>query len=82
MWYDDPHSLAAKFQVASDAGLAGVGMWNLDCLDYSSADPLVQQQTAAMWATLKHVVDNWGKQSAGAGTGAAEESSLRGSEVV
>ena len=27
-------------------------MWNLDTVDYTSSDPLVQKDTAAMWAAI------------------------------
>lgn len=56
VWYDDPASLALKYQVAADAGLQGIGIWNLDCLDYSSKDALVQQQTREMWAAVGSAV--------------------------
>jgi hypothetical protein len=56
VWYDDPASLALKYQVAADYGLKGIGFWNLDCLDYSSADKLVQQQTREMWAAVGRAV--------------------------
>jgi len=72
VWFDTPESLAAKYKVASDMGLAGIGMWNLDCLDYSSSDPAVQQETAAMWAAVKQAVAGW----KGAEQEARQESSL------
>jgi spore germination protein YaaH len=62
VWFDNPESLAAKYKVASDHGLAGIGFWNLDCLDYSSSDKTVQQQTAAMWAAVKQAVAGWKQQ--------------------
>ena len=40
-----------KVALASQMGLQGVGVWNLDCLDY--ADPTFQQHTAAMWNALQ-----------------------------
>ena len=61
VWFDTPESLAAKYQVASDLGLAGIGMWNLDCLDYESSDPRVQAQTAAMWVAVRQAVSMWPK---------------------
>jgi di-N-acetylchitobiase len=56
VWYDDPASLALKYQVAADHGLKGIGFWNLDCLDYSSKDKLVQQQTRDMWDAVGRAV--------------------------
>jgi di-N-acetylchitobiase len=53
VWYDNPKSLQKKAAVASELGLRGVGMWNLDCLDYSCVEPDCQQQTAAMWGALR-----------------------------
>eukprot|EP00882_Tetradesmus_deserticola_P018438 GHRQ01019805.1.p1 GENE.GHRQ01019805.1~~GHRQ01019805.1.p1 ORF type:complete len:197 (+),score=76.88 GHRQ01019805.1:1-591(+) len=57
VWYDDPASLALKYQVAADHGLKGIGFWNLDCLDYASTDVLVQQQTRDMWAAVGAAVN-------------------------
>lgn len=56
VWYDDPQSLALKYQIAVEHHLQGIGFWNLDCLDYDSKDPQVQQQTAAMWAAVRTAV--------------------------
>ncbi|XP_072016119.1 di-N-acetylchitobiase-like [Amphiura filiformis] len=36
MWYDDPESLNYKMKYAKDKKLHGVGMWHMDCLDYSN----------------------------------------------
>lgn len=70
MWFDNPESLSAKYKVASDSGLAGIGFWNLDCLDYGSSDPVVQQQTAAMWDAVRQAVAGWKRgQSAGSRAG-------------
>ncbi|GFR64363.1 Di-N-acetylchitobiase [Elysia marginata] len=33
--YDNPESLSLKYKLASDMGIRGVGMWHIDCLDYS-----------------------------------------------
>lgn len=80
VWFDNPESLAAKYKVASDNGLAGIGFWNLDCLDYGSSDPVVQQQTAAMWSAVKQAVAGW-KQQAGADSGlSAQTEHIDGSE--
>mmetsp|Transcript_22288 Transcript_22288/g.66455 ORF Transcript_22288/g.66455 Transcript_22288/m.66455 type:complete len:313 (+) Transcript_22288:1128-2066(+) len=51
--FDNPNSLRIKYKIAVDLGLRGVGMWNLDTLDYDDTDPQVQQETAAMWDALK-----------------------------
>jgi hypothetical protein len=56
VWYDNPASLALKYRIAADHGLKGIGFWNLDCLDYSSKDALVQQQTREMWAAVGSAV--------------------------
>lgn len=53
VWYDDPQSLRHKVAAASRKGLRGVGVWHLDCLDYSSDDPKVREQTRQMWAALR-----------------------------
>jgi hypothetical protein len=56
VWFDDPASLLPKYQIAADAGLAGVGFWNLDCLAHGSADPLEQHQTQEMWDTVRRAL--------------------------
>lgn len=56
VWYDDANSLALKYQVAVTNNLLGIGFWNLDCLDYSSTDPVVERQTKAMWAAVSTAV--------------------------
>ena len=54
VWYDEPRSLAPKFRLAAELGLRGVGLWNLDLLDYSAAAaPAARQQTRDMWAALR-----------------------------
>lgn len=50
--YDNPASLTLKYQYAKAAGLGGVGMWNIDSVDWLSTDPTVKAQTAAMWNAL------------------------------
>jgi Di-N-acetylchitobiase len=52
VWFDDPRSLAVKYAYAKGQGFGGVGMWHVDCVDYQSADPVVQAETAAMWAAI------------------------------
>ncbi len=57
VWYDDPESLAAKYELAGRLGLRGVGMWNLDTLNYVSNDSEVTEQTQKMWQTLDAFLD-------------------------
>ena len=38
IWYDDPQSLAMKYEKALDLKLRGVGMWNAECVDYLSTE--------------------------------------------
>ncbi len=59
VWFDDPHSLRLKYQVAVDNGLRGVGFWNLDCLDYHSENPLVMQQTGSMWDAVRDAMQSY-----------------------
>ena len=49
VWYDNPASLKRKYEMALELGLRGVGFWNLDSLDYTSAVPTVQNETRSMW---------------------------------
>ncbi|XP_033638967.1 di-N-acetylchitobiase-like [Asterias rubens] len=57
IWYDNPKSLTARYEYASKMKLRGVGMWNLDTLDYSD-DPTAQDQTKAMWKAIgKYFLD-------------------------
>ena len=54
VWYDDPRSLTPKFRLAAELGLRGVGLWNLDLLDYlATAAPAARRQTLDMWDALK-----------------------------
>ena len=54
VWFDDPRSLELRYRLAAELGLRGVGVWNLDLLDYSETAGLAaQQQTREMWAALK-----------------------------
>lgn len=64
VWFDDPASLTVKWGVAAELGLRGIGVWNLDCLDYGSKDARVQQQTAEMWAAVRAVVGAFGGAAA------------------
>lgn len=45
--YDDPHSLERKYAAARQMGLAGVGMWSAQDLDYSN-----ETQVDSMWGAL------------------------------
>ena len=49
--YDDPHSLSLKYAAAETLGLRGVGVWNIDSLDFSDA-PYAVQQTKEMFDAL------------------------------
>lgn len=50
IWYDDPKSLAPKYQLASKYGLKGVGMWEATKVFY---DPDANSPVAdAMWNSL------------------------------
>jgi hypothetical protein len=51
---DDPESLLIKYELANDRHLLGIGMWNVDCLDYSTnATQEVQQDTKNMWRAME-----------------------------
>ena len=52
VWYDDAKSLSIKYAYAAQQQLRGVGMWQADCLAYSSTDPTVQQQNKMMWTAF------------------------------
>ena len=69
VWYDDPLSLTVKYDAAKASGWRGVGMWNLDTVDYSSSDPLVQADTAAMWAAIAAFRSGGGGSSGGGSDG-------------
>ena len=45
--YDDPNSLQRKYAEARRMGLAGVGMWSAQHLDYSN-----ETQVDSMWGAL------------------------------
>ncbi|XP_023328046.1 di-N-acetylchitobiase [Eurytemora carolleeae] len=47
IWFDDPSSLFIKYKVGTDLGLAGVGFWTANYLDYSNYT-MVQ----SMWSIL------------------------------
>jgi hypothetical protein len=51
---DDPQSLVIKYELANDRHLFGIGMWNVDCLDYSAnATKEAQQDTRNMWNAME-----------------------------
>jgi di-N-acetylchitobiase len=52
VWYDDPRSLSLRYAYAKAQGYGGVGMWNVDCVDYTSTDPLVVADTKGMWDAI------------------------------
>jgi hypothetical protein len=51
---DDPQSLLIKYNLANERHLYGIGMWNVDCLDYSSnATEEVKKDTSDMWHAME-----------------------------
>lgn len=52
--YDDPASLTTKYTFAVDQNLRGVGVWNCECLNYTSglSDDIVAVQE--MWGALPY----------------------------
>ena len=52
VWYDDPLSLQVKYDAAKASNWLGVGMWNLDLVDYKSTDEQVKEETKAMWEAI------------------------------
>ena len=53
VWFDTPQSLERLYALAAEFQLRGVGMWNLDCLDYRCTDEACRDDTDAMWAALR-----------------------------
>ncbi|KAK9837735.1 hypothetical protein WJX74_003939 [Apatococcus lobatus] len=51
VWFDDERSIRQKVALASQLGLQGVGVWNLDCLDYTSSNH--RNHTSVMWKALQ-----------------------------
>lgn len=49
VWYDDPQSLALKYEKAVDLNIRGVGMWNAECVDYLSTSPDEIIAVKEMW---------------------------------
>lgn len=55
VWMDDPQSLTIKYDLARSRKLFGIGMWNVDCLDYSAnATSEARQDTNDMWDAMKN----------------------------
>ena len=51
IWYDDPSSLGFKYNLARSQELRGIGIWNIDFLDYSEKPQnFVMRQE--MWETI------------------------------
>lgn len=51
---DDPESLSIKYNLANERQLFGIGMWQVDCLDYSSnATEEVKRDTKNMWNAME-----------------------------
>ncbi len=49
VWMGDPDTLSIKYELARDERLLGIGMWNVDYLDYAAnASKVVQQDTKDM----------------------------------
>jgi spore germination protein YaaH len=51
VWYEDARSLAAKYALANDFGIAGVGVWTFDQIP-----SLPDQNAKAMWGALRGAV--------------------------
>jgi len=59
IWYDDEQSLARKYALASENNLLGVGIWELDKLDYSGTyDKYVQRMWDALGSWSASAVSN------------------------
>lgn len=48
-----------RYDLAATHRLAGVGMWNLDTLEYGTTDPIAAAQTVEMWAALRRASTRW-----------------------
>ena len=51
VWYDNPLTLGAKYQIAQQMDFRGVGFWNIDCLYYGPNQEF-QQVTQSMWEVI------------------------------
>jgi len=59
IWYDDDQSLAKKYQIAGDNKLLGVGVWEVDKLDYSGKyDKYVKKMWDALGSWQQVTVNN------------------------
>jgi di-N-acetylchitobiase len=52
IWYDDPEAHRARYLMAKNLHLRGVGMWTADFVDYNG-DHHAQEQAKAMWDAIK-----------------------------
>lgn len=51
VWYDDAESLGLKYKLVHDLNLHGVGMWNVDCVDYDNSTMSTKLRNL-MWNAL------------------------------
>ncbi|XP_014785201.1 di-N-acetylchitobiase [Octopus bimaculoides] len=51
VWYDDAESLGLKYKLVQDLNLHGVGMWNVDCVDYDNSTMSTKLRNL-MWNAL------------------------------
>ena len=51
VWYDDPLSLILKYKYAAKMNLRGVGIWNVDAVDYGNST-YAKNQRKQMWTAL------------------------------
>ncbi len=58
IWFDSTQSLAKKYLFAVNSKLRGVGMWNVDQLDYSNT-PQANTQRKQMWDTLPDYIEQY-----------------------
>ncbi|KAJ8605516.1 hypothetical protein CTAYLR_000051 [Chrysophaeum taylorii] len=60
-WFDDVEALTHKYAAAATLRLGGVGPWTFTKLNYSSSDPLVFNDTTAMWTALDVYLEEEGR---------------------
>ena len=53
VWYDDYISLTLKYSFSQSFGLAGVGFWNADSVEYSGSE-VAHQAALDMWEAIPH----------------------------